>query len=567
MRSLALILTLVAAYLLLRGQPERMPVLLRTCVAVLALAAGLGLWGRRRRPNEGTAASRKLPGWLDYLAIGTAVLALECGFVLFLSAAPGPLESAAATIEAWIRPEAAAERETTRGNAAQAGNWLWNDHRHRPLPRRTNLKPGNRPEVFLRPEDGTAASRLLNSRIYVHAFALGRYRDGAWSMREVAPRTITAGADGWLRLDEVRRGDDVACEVFHAADQASGQPLTTLQGVTAAELAEAVRLDDGVDLLPPPDQEGYEYRTVSRPRSLDDFARGGQVRVAAGISPEWLEVPGGSQGERLASLARAAAGEGELLEKLLRLRGHLRTTLGYSLKTENPRDLDPLENFLFHEQKGHCEYFATAGALLARTLGVPSRVAYGWAGGTYYEGSNLFVFRAREAHAWTEVLLEGHGWTVLDPTPPGALDSELAQAAPPDEKPPGADELTATPESAAVAADTGLKLPLLLAAGFALPALFFWCWRSRRESPGAAGDEAFAAVPAAGYFTAFRRACSRRGLALGSAKTLRRQLSEMTEPPGFAAELLAYHYAVRYEGKAPDRRMEQRLRKAAEDWK
>ena len=71
MRSLAFIIALVAAYLLLRGHPERMPVLLRTCVAVLVLVAGLGFWGHRVRPREGNAASRRVPGWLDYAAIGS----------------------------------------------------------------------------------------------------------------------------------------------------------------------------------------------------------------------------------------------------------------------------------------------------------------------------------------------------------------------------------------------------------------------------------------------------------------------------------------------------------------
>ena len=71
-----------------------------------------------------------------------------------------------------------------------------------------------------------------------------------------------------------------------------------------------------------------------------------------------------------------------------------------------------MENFLFEEKRGHCEYFATAGALMARALGLPSRVAYGWAGGTWYDDAGLFVFRANEAHAWTEVWLENFGWVL-----------------------------------------------------------------------------------------------------------------------------------------------------------
>jgi hypothetical protein len=567
MRSLCLIVTLVVAYLLLRGQPERMPVLLRTCLAVLALAAGLGWWGRRRRPQGGTAASRRLPGWLDYLGIGAAVLALECGFVLFLSAVPAPLESAAAAIEVWLRPAAAAEREQESAGRSAGSRWLWDDYRRRPLPQRTNLKPGTRPEVFLRPEDGDAAARLLASRIYLHAFALGRYEGGAWSMAGGPPQPLAAAADGWVRLAPTQSGGEIVCRIFHATDQPGGQPLTALQGVVAAEVTGLTRLDEGIHLLPPADRDGYEYRTASRPVTLDDLPRDAPVAVPAAVPPEWLETPGGALGERMATLARAAAGEGTLLDRLAGLRTHLRTTLGYSLQTDNARNLDPLENFLFQEQRGHCEYFATAGALLARSLGVPSRVAYGWAGGTYYEGSNLFVFRAREAHAWAEVLLDGHGWVVLDPTPPGAMASELARTAAPEEKPPGADEVTAPTDAAVSAADTGLGLPLALTTAFGLPAVLLLLWRSRRSRGGTSAEGPGGSVPAGGYFAAFCRACQRRGQAHRNGTTLRRQLAAMADPPPFAAELLAYHYGVRYEGKPADRKLEQRLKKAADDWR
>lgn len=567
MRSVAFIIAVVAAYLLLRGHPERMPVLMRTCVAVLVLVAGLGFWGHRVRPREGNAASRRVPGWLDYAAIGTAVLALECVFVLFLSAAPAPLERVAEKIESWWSPGAASQRDDKGGGGtSQAGNWLWNDHQRRPLPRRTNLKPGNRPEVFLRPADGEAAGQLLKRRIYVGAFALGRYETGAWSSRQLARETLRAEPDGWLRLDGERAAPPVECEVFHAADHPSGNPLTALQGVVAVELPELDRLDDGLLVLPPPGAEGYDYRTVSRPCSLDDLPRGTAVSIPAEVPREWLEMPPGAMGDKLAGLAKLAAGEGNTVQRLLNLRGHLRTTLDYSLRTENLADLDPLENFLFKEQKGHCEFFATAGALLARSIGVPSRVAYGWAGGTYYEGSNLFVFRSREAHAWTEVLLEGHGWTVLDATPPGALERELAETAEPDAKPPGTEDLLAAEETVVFTDAGGLKGPLLLAAVFVLPALALLVLRSRRVGSVADGASAERAG-GDGYFAAFRRASRRHGLPFAGSRTLRRHVSEMADAPEFARELQAYHYAVRYEGRVPDRKTEQRLRKAAEEWK
>ncbi len=50
----------------------------------------------------------------------------------------------------------------------------------------------------------------------------------------------------------------------------------------------------------------------------------------------------------------------------------------YSTQIDNPDGLDPLENFLFYEKRGYCDFFATAGALIARMMGIPSRIGYGY---------------------------------------------------------------------------------------------------------------------------------------------------------------------------------------------
>jgi hypothetical protein len=112
----------------------------------------------------------------------------------------------------------------------------------------------------------------------------------------------------------------------------------------------------------------------------------------------------------------------------------------------------------------------------------------------------------------------------------------------------------------------GLKGPLLLAAAFVLPALVLLILRARRGgtvAETAAGERA----GGDGYFAAFRRASRRHGRPFAGSRTLRRHLAEMDEAPEFARDLQAYHYAVRYEGRPPDRKTEQRLRRAAEEWK
>jgi hypothetical protein len=275
----------------------------------------------------------------------------------------------------------------------------------------------------------------------------------------------------------------------------------------------------------------------------------------------------GDLGARLRVLARRAAGTGPVKQQLVQLQDFLRDTLDYSLVTLNSQDLDPIENFLFEEKRGHCEYFATAGALMARALGLPSRVAYGWAGGTWYDDSGLFVFRANEAHAWTEVWLENHGWVLMDPTPQSARAGERARVAPPGESLSEtlADEETTVPPEAADLGGTLTRVGLSLMLVFGVPAGLLAVMRGkRRPAEETRADLPGAAAP--GYFKLWRQACAARGIAMPPGTTLRRQLSRVPEPPEFAAELLAYHYGTRYEGRPPDARAEKSLARRIRHW-
>ena len=566
MRDFALIAAITAAYLLLRGFPSWIPEMARSWMAVIVISVGLGGWRGRKRKNPDIPSIGTRPAWLDRATIVCTLMTLASGFALFLSSTPPPLENLAARLETFWRPGASAERENAAATA-ETGNWLWNDHQQRPLPQRTNLKPGNRPEVFLQPQDQASSRKLRERRIYVTAFALGRYQNQAWSTLDPKARTLLATPDGWLRLDPKRSGTNITCEVFHAANHPAGNPLTSLQGIVATELPELTRLDPGLWILPPAGKDGYRYRIVSKPCSLDDLPSDPSTQPGTRAPAEYLALPPDAQGEKLRDLALTVAGEGDPLTRLKRLRDHLRTNLGYSLRTDNPRDLEPLENFLFHEKRGHCEYFASAAALLARALGMPSRIAYGWSGGTYYENSNLFVFRSREAHAWTEVLLEGHGWTVLDATPPGALDREYARNATPGEKPPAPEELTQPEAAALTEAGHGLRGPLWLCTGFLGGALGLGLLRRRRRLARQIPGSHKQVHGRDDYLAAFRRASNRHGRPVSPSLPLRRHLAGLDDAPHFARELQAYHYSVRYEGRPPDRRIEQRLRKAAEQWR
>jgi protein-glutamine gamma-glutamyltransferase len=121
--------------------------------------------------------------------------------------------------------------------------------------------------------------------------------------------------------------------------------------------------------------------------------------------------------------ASGDAARARALERFLRERGRY---------TDHPTRHDPadprspLESFLTGEMAGHCEYFASAMTVLARSLGMPARIVNGFAGGSDNSVGGFTEFAQADAHAWVEIHFARAGWVRYDPTPP---DLRLAGAA------------------------------------------------------------------------------------------------------------------------------------------
>ncbi len=89
----------------------------------------------------------------------------------------------------------------------------------------------------------------------------------------------------------------------------------------------------------------------------------------------------------------------------------------YDLTVAARHDLRSIEDFVFEVNRGYCEQFASTFASLARSIGIPARVAVGFTWGDWDNERQEFVVRGTHAHAWPEVYFAGVGWVVLDPTP------------------------------------------------------------------------------------------------------------------------------------------------------
>lgn len=111
--------------------------------------------------------------------------------------------------------------------------------------------------------------------------------------------------------------------------------------------------------------------------------------------------------------------------KLEALETHLQTQFEYSLEFEHDPTSEPVLAFLLERKSGHCEYFASAMALLARSIDIPARVAGGYRVAEVNELGGYHIVRERDAHTWVEAWVPDEGWSTFDPTPsaPFAVES------------------------------------------------------------------------------------------------------------------------------------------------
>jgi transglutaminase-like putative cysteine protease len=153
------------------------------------------------------------------------------------------------------------------------------------------------------------------------------------------------------------------------------------------------------------------------------FVTGDRDRARpASPGPDDLQIPR-SLRARVEGLAAGWTRDAPTIDgKLDALRHHLRADFTYARGVHRPGGDDPVIQFLFADRRGHCEYFATAMALLARSQGIPARVVMGFRVGEEspfgYE-----IVREKNAHSWVEAWVPGTGWATYDPTP----DIEIPQ--------------------------------------------------------------------------------------------------------------------------------------------
>lgn len=131
---------------------------------------------------------------------------------------------------------------------------------------------------------------------------------------------------------------------------------------------------------------------------------------------------------RIANLAGEITGKyTNRYDKAKAVENYLQTQFGYSLEMKAGGD-EPVADFLFNVRAGHCEYFATAMAIMLRTQGIATRIVNGFQQGEYNETADVYVVKQKDAHSWVEVYFPGeNAWVPFDPTPFAGQENGAAQ--------------------------------------------------------------------------------------------------------------------------------------------
>ena len=260
-------------------------------------------------------------------------------------------------------------------------------------------------------------------RFYWRARSFDTYDGSQWTTTEQTPQTVPANE--WPFRYPTFAARNQVIENFTTN-------VTTMRNIYTAGAPENVNRETDVlsqtfsdgttDVLAllanPPLHGGETYQvraTVSNPTVLG-------LKETTNDYPDYikqiyLQVPD-TLPARVSDLAKQiTAGLSNPYDQTMAITDWLRKNITYEIQIPPvPENRDILDWFLFDLKQGYCNYYATAEVIMLRTLGIPARLAVGYAEGESEQGGNTFTIRRKDSHAWPEVYFENYGWIEFEPT-------------------------------------------------------------------------------------------------------------------------------------------------------
>jgi transglutaminase-like putative cysteine protease len=189
-----------------------------------------------------------------------------------------------------------------------------------------------------------------------------------------------------------------------------------------------------------PNSNGLNYVVQSALPTFDPAKLSAATAPPApGLEADETQLPANLDPRVKAEAERVVAGATTTYAEALALQDYFRNNFTYDLSVPSGQSDNAIVDFLFVSKRGYCEQFAGTYAAMARSIGLPTRVAVGFTPGE--EDPNkpgTYHVKGLHAHAWPEVFITGQGWVPFEPTPTrGAPNAEQYTHVPEQQATPG----------------------------------------------------------------------------------------------------------------------------------
>jgi transglutaminase-like putative cysteine protease len=259
-------------------------------------------------------------------------------------------------------------------------------------------------------------------RFYWRGRVFDTYRDNTWINGLASRQTYQAFSADLPIPDTATRETAVFVarnEVEQSLIYSPSQPVWTNQ---PGQMLFQTLPGDEMDLfafqsiLPILPRETYRVRAALVNPSIEEL-RNAPSDYPAWVTERYLQLPENFS-PRIADLARQITiNQATAYDQAAAITQWLRANIEYQpIIPAPPQNVDALEWVLFDYKRGFCMYDATGMVLMLRSLGVPARMAVGFAQGELDEKTNSYAVRRKNYHAWPEVYFTGIGWVEFEPT-------------------------------------------------------------------------------------------------------------------------------------------------------
>ncbi len=277
------------------------------------------------------------------------------------------------------------------------------------------------------PSNVLAYTTSTTSPDYLQIYTFDRLTDSGWRMFEqpeslapVSPRLpappgLTATSSLARVSTTITLGRGVSQDEYGALPVPYPATTVAANGSLRADKSTLMVFDSNVQLA------GLKYTVTSLAQTPPEQQLNAAPPPPADITAHYLSTPSAYDSLRnLAVSVVQRAGAKTQFQDAVALQNWLANSgsFKYTLKAPTVVDADGLTKFLKVTKKGYCQQFSFAMAVMARLLGIPSRIAYGFTSGQPVSG-NSWLVTTHDAHAWPELYFQGSGWLRFEPTPNG----------------------------------------------------------------------------------------------------------------------------------------------------